>query len=473
MKKIQQYFASRSIKQKWTIVTALTIIVSYALISGILYIAVYNWLLNDEERTAKRTAEDVQAFFINEGDRMTVQHIQNNSSLVNAIVDKNQTVRIYNFDDVEIIRINDTYEAPTQKPDNSDIRTGIIKKNQLDSAEAFVIYLPIQIGLFQGYMELIHPLSTFDSMMHYMLTLLILLGFGAVVIATTLSRSIASLLLKPIQQLRDSMVTVRDRGLVNQPIIEGIDKQHIANDEIGDLLAIYHSMLDELKESFDRQQQFVQDASHELRTPIQAIEGHLSLIQRWGKNDPSVLEESIQTSLEEVRKMKKLMEELLLLAKNESASQKEVADVVEMVHTVRNELLFIHPNAEINVTTKGKIENARISEQALKQIIRNIVENAIHYSINTPIVRITLTQQQSTITLTIEDHGIGIDEKHLPHIFNRFYRVDDSRTTSVGSTGLGLSITKMLADKYNVKINVESKVNEGSKFTVELPIVYS
>ena len=170
---------------------------------------------------------------------------------------------------------------------------------------------------------------------------------------TTLSRYIASLLLKPIQQLRDSMATVRDQGLEAQPIIEGIDQQLIANDEIGDLLAIYHSMLDELKESFNRQQQFVQDASHELRTPIQAIEGHLSLINRWGKNDPNVLEESIQTSLEEVRKMKKLMEELLLLARNEAASKNEIANIEEMVYAVREELLFIHPKVELNVQVEG------------------------------------------------------------------------------------------------------------------------
>jgi two-component system, OmpR family, sensor histidine kinase ArlS len=473
MKKIKQFYARRSIKQKWTIVSALTIVISYALISGILYIAVYNWLLNDEERTAERTALDIQSFFVTEGDRMTVQLIKRNTSLINAIVDKDQTVRIYNYDHVEIIRINDTFQAPTNKPTTSDIRSGMMLQSKIDDSEAFVMYLPIQIGLFEGYLELIHPLSTFHSMMNYMLTLLILLGFGAVIIATTLSRYIASLLLKPIQQLRDSMATVRDQGLEAQPIIEGIDQQHIANDEIGDLLAIYHSMLDELKESFDRQQQFVQDASHELRTPIQAIEGHLSLINRWGKNNPLVLEESIQTSLEEVRKMKKLMEELLLLARNEAASKNEKANIVEMVHAVREELLFIHPNVELNVHVEGKLDNVRISEQALRQIVRNIVENAIHYNVEVPNVIMTLKRQQSTITLTIEDNGIGIDEKHLPYIFNRFYRVDDVRTTSIGSTGLGLSITKMLADKYNVQLYVQSKVNVGTKFTLEFPIAQS
>ena len=473
MNKIKHFFASRSIKQKWTIVSALTIVVSYALISCILYFAVYNWLLNNEERTAERTAKDIQTFFVNEGDRMTVQLIKNNTSLINAIVDKDQTVRIYNYDHIEIIRINDTFASPETKPSTSDIRSGLIVQNKVDNAEAIVMYLPIQIGLFEGYLELIHPLSTFHSMMNYILTLLVLLGFGAVIIATTLSRYIASLLLKPIQQLRDSMATVRDQGLEAQPIIEGIDQQHIANDEIGDLLAIYHSMLDELKESFNRQQQFVQDASHELRTPIQAIEGHLSLINRWGKNDPVVLEESIQTSLEEVRKMKKLMEELLLLARNEATSNNEIVDIVKVVHAVREELLFIHSNVELNVHVEEKLENVRISEQALKQIVRNIVENAIHYCIEVPAVNLTLKRQQDSITLIIEDNGIGIDEKHLPYIFNRFYRVDDARTTSIGSTGLGLSITKMLADKYNVQLYVKSKVNVGSIFTLEFPIAQS
>ncbi len=465
MNKLKNLINKLSIKQKWTFVSAFTIIVSYALISGIVYIAIHNWLINDEEKSAIRTAEDVQSFFRTEGAFITVQDIQNNTSLINAIVDQSQTVRIYNFDHIEIIRINNTMPSPKNNPNVNNILSNTIVREEIGKSDAYIVYKPIQIGTFRGYMELIHPLDKFHSMMTYILTLLLLLGIGAVLIASILSRYIATLLLKPIQQLRDSMSTIRDSGLSAQSNVH-----YEAQDEIGDLFRIYHSMLNELKESFERQQQFVQDASHELRTPIQAIEGHLSLIDRWGKDDPSILDESIHTSLIEVRRMKKLMEELLLLARNEERLPPNTSINVEtVIRQVVEDLSFIYPSTTFDVTTKNKMKNALISEQALMQIIRNIIENGIHYNEQQPIIKLLVTSDKSTIYITIKDNGIGIAEEHLPFIFNRFYRADESRHNEHGGTGLGLSITKMLADKYNINIKVQSILNEGTSFTLEIP----
>ena len=454
-----------SIKQKWTFISAITIIVSYALISCIIYIAINNWLINDEEQSAKRTADDVQSFFRTEGAFITIKDIQNNTSLINAIVNQAQTVRIYNFDHIEIIRINDTMPSPQTVPNTDKILSNMIVREKVGQTDAYIVYKPIQIGTFSGYMELIHPLDKFHSMMTYILTLLLLLGIGAVVIASTLSRYIASLLLKPIQQLRDSMATIRESGLSAQSNVH-----YDARDEIGDLFNMYHAMLNELKESFERQQQFVQDASHELRTPIQAIEGHLSLIDRWGKEDPTILNESIQTSLIEVRRMKKLMEELLMLARNEEHLTNTPVNIESVIQQVINDLGFIYPVATFHVSNQSEFKNVVMSEQALSQIIRNIFENGIHYNENDPIIETIITSINSKIHITINDNGIGIAEEHLPFIFNRFYRADESRLNDHGGTGLGLSITKMLADKYNIKISVRSKLNEGTSFIIEIPI---
>lgn len=464
MKILKNFISKLSIKQKWTIVSAFTIIISYALISGIVYIAIHNWLINDEERSAIRTAEDVEAFFRAEGAFITVQDIQKNTSLINAIVDQAQTVRIYNFDHIEIIRINNTMPSPQNNPDVQNILSNSIVREIIGESDAYIVYKPIRIGSFTGYLELVHPLDKFHSMMTYILTLLLLLGIGAVVIASTLSRYIATLLLKPIQQLRDSMSTVRDSGLTTQSNVH-----YEAQDELGDLFRIYHSMLNELKESFERQQQFVQDASHELRTPIQAIEGHLSLIDRWGKEDPTILNESIQTSLTEVRRMKKMMEELLLLARNEESSPKTSVNVEAVIQQVVKELQFIYPSSTFHIRNESEIKNVITSEQALRQIIRNIFENGIHYNEQQPIIETIITSVNSTIQITIKDNGIGIAEEQLPFIFNRFYRVDESRHNEYGGTGLGLSITKMLADKYNIKIKVRSMLNKGTSFTLEIP----
>lgn len=464
MRRMKGFLNQLSIKNKWTMVTASTIVVSYALISGMLYIAINNWLINDEQQVAERAAAEVQSFFINEGSHITLQDIKRNTSLINAILDKAQTVRIYNQDHVEIIRINNSYLAPDEKPQLADIEQGKLIKTTLEDTEAYVIYKPIQIGVFQGYIELIHPLTKYGAMMQYLLTTLVILGVGAVLIASAISRYIAVLLLKPIQQLRDSMVNVKDYGLSQQPNI-----MYEANDEIGDLLTMYNSMLVELEQVFMQQQQFVQDASHELRTPIQAIEGHLSMLDRWGKKDSAILDESLQTSLQEVRRMKKLMEELLLLARNEERNLDAVTDVEFVLNEVITELQFLYESAKFEIHVQGDKVKAIVSEQALNQILRNSIENALNYSNENPVVSITVKYASNNVLVEVQDNGIGISEEHLPHIFNRFYRVDDARTNVTGSTGLGLSITKMLADKYKLQLEVESEVHVGTTFKVSVP----
>ena len=463
MKMIKQKISQLSIKKKWTFVSAITIVVSYAIISGMVYIAMNNWLINDEERNAKAIAKDVQSFFLEEGAFITVQDIQNNTSLMNMIIDRDQTVRIYNEDQIEIIRINDTVQSPSEKPTAQMIMKEELTRQKINHQDVFVAYSPIRIGSFTGYMELIHPLDSFHSLMKYMLTLLGILGVGAVLLASTLSSYIASLLLKPINHLRDSMAQVKDSGLEQKVTLD-----YEANDEIGDLIQMYNEMLRELQRSFEQQQQFVQDASHELRTPIQAIEGHLSLLNRWGKHDEQILEESIQTSLAEVTRMKRLMEELLLLAKHETVNLEAKADIQAVIQQMVDEQQFINPDVTFHVSYVGDTKRALVTNEALTQIIRNIVENGIRYNHQTPIIDITTVYSEQNITLTIKDNGIGIDPKHLPFIFNRFYRVDESRQATSGGTGLGLSITKMLADKYRIEISVQSDVKIGTSFTLKI-----
>jgi two-component system, OmpR family, sensor histidine kinase ArlS len=469
MKRLMNVFSKLSIQRKWTLISALTIVFSFAIISLILYIAVYNWLLTEEEQTAERTAADVQAFFVEEGNRMTIQLLQKNTTLINAIVDRDQTVRIYNFDHVEIIRINDAQNSIEEKPRINDIQNGFSTQRNIDNEKAYITYLPIQIGSFQGYLELIHPLERFSSMMNYLLILLLMLGVGGVVLAATLSSWIAKIVLKPIQQLRNSMAEVAKKGLQAEGNMQLLE--HTATkDEISDLVRMYNEMLVALKQSFTQQNQFVQDASHELRTPIQAIEGHLSLLERWGKDDPEVLNESIKTSLVEVKKMKKLMEELLLLARKDEMLQHQHIEIQHVLQTVHSDLAHIYPKASIKMDIKGELVKANVSEQALYQIVRNIMENAIHYSSEGSDIVVTLTREERFVKISVVDSGIGIHEKHLPYIFDRFYRVDDARVSEFESTGLGLSITKMLSDKYGIQLHVESEVGIGTTFFVFIPV---
>lgn len=296
---------------------------------------------------------------------------------------------------------------------------------------------------------------------------MLIAGVGALLLSGSIGFYLANYLMKPLHALRSSMKTVMDKGF-NEPI----QLAYTSQDEIGDLLKMYNAMMNELQISFTQQQQFVADASHELRTPIQAIEGHLSLLKRWGKDDPAILEESIDTSLTEIARMRKMIEELLELARREEKDDMSEADVIVVLEGVISEMELLHPQARITLSNNDEIGTLFITENALSQIARNILENAIRYCEKVPEIKISVSAHDQEAHLQIADNGIGIDEENLPYIFDRFYRVDEARNRQIGGTGLGLSISKMLLEKYNASIEVKSEKNVGTVFFVKIPLKY-
>jgi len=296
---------------------------------------------------------------------------------------------------------------------------------------------------------------------------MLIAGLGALLLSASIGFYLANYLMKPLRSLRSSMKTVMDKGF-NEPI----QLTYTSHDEIGDLLKMYNAMMNELQISFAQQQQFVADASHELRTPIQAIEGHLSLLKRWGKDDPEILEESIDTSLTEIARMRKMIEELLELARREKKDIDSEADAVTVIEAVIEETKLLHPEARITLSKEEEIGRIFITENALSQIVRNIIENAIRYCEIVPEIQISLAVSGKEVLLNVEDNGIGIAEENIPFIFDRFYRVDEARNRQIGGTGLGLSITKMLLEKYNGSIEVKSRKNVGTVFFMKFPLKY-
>ncbi|MER2128926.1 ATP-binding protein [Solibacillus sp. FSL H8-0523] len=463
MKRIKEKAINASLKSKWMLAVGATIFISYALISVVLYVALQTWLLHNEEKNAVRTVDDMTSFFEAQSSTVTIQKLQNNSALMKAILTQEQTVRIFNFDGIEVIRINDV--TPVARfPKNETNHTLMMERQSIDGVDAFVVHQLVQIGPFQGIMQLIHPLSTFQSMMKYILTTIIIVGAGALLFSVSISYYLANVLMKPLVQLRDAMNLVRNNGFKAQP-----EFRYKADDEIGDLLQMYRALMNELEISFTQQQQFVADASHELRTPIQVIEGHLSLLSRWGKNDPAVLEESLHTSLAEITRMKKMIEELLQLARREEVDVTQGADIAAVYEQVRKELVQLFPQVIFELNVLGHPTFVAVSEHALMQILRNIMSNGIRYNQLQPKLKTTIDYRNLAVTVTIQDNGIGIAQQHLPHIFDRFYRIDEARTNEISGTGLGLSITKMLVEKYQAEINVESIVNKGTVFILDFP----
>jgi len=461
MKKIRDYLVNQSLQRKWMLTSSAVIFFSYTIICIVVYISLHTWLINDEQSKIKLTSDDLVSFLESQGPNLTVQQIQQNTGLLKAIVDRDQTVRMYNVDGIEILSINNTSKAAPLSVMHEIVEMTIDKK------DAFVINEPIQLGFFKGYIQVVHPLTKFQSLMHYLLTAMLIAGLGGLVLSASIGYYLANYLMKPLHALRSSMKTVMDKGF-NEPI----QLSYTSHDEIGDLLKMYNAMMNELQISFTKQQQFVADASHELRTPIQAIEGHLSLLKRWGKDDPEILEESIDTSLMEIARMRKMIEELLELARREEKDIKSEANAVTVLEAVIEETRLLHPEARISLSKDEEIGRLFITENALSQIVRNIIENAIRYCEKIPEIQISLSVSEKEAMIKIEDNGIGIAEENIPYIFDRFYRVDEARNRQIGGTGLGLSITKMLLEKYNCSVEVKSVKNVGTVFLMEFPLKY-
>jgi len=170
--------------------------------------------------------------------------------------------------------------------------------------------------------------------------------------------------------------------------------------------------------------------------------------------------------------MRKMIEELLELARREEKDIKSEANAVTVLEAVIEETRLLHPEARISLSKDEEIGRLFITENALSQIVRNIIENAIRYCEKIPEIQISLSVSEKEAMIKIEDNGIGIAEENIPYIFDRFYRVDEARNRQIGGTGLGLSITKMLLEKYNCSVEVKSVKNVGTVFLMKFPLKY-
>ncbi|GGH30976.1 HAMP domain-containing sensor histidine kinase [Paenibacillus segetis] len=246
----------------------------------------------------------------------------------------------------------------------------------------------------------------------------------------------------------------------------------VAKDELHQLAETFNSFLHKLDVSFEQQRRFVSDASHELKTPIAIIEGHTRMIQRWGKKSPEVLDESLTFMIDETQRMKELIAQLLLLAEAEEPIQSDGEEICDL-HDTLKELIpqTVHVNPEVTLDYDGSLNEEeiliRMPRGASYQVLRNIVENALKYTPEGGTVSIRHFMKDGQVIVTVADTGIGISSEQLPHIFDRFYRTEDSRNRAQGGSGLGLAIAKAIMERYGGSILIDSALGQGTKVTLQ------
>lgn len=285
---------------------------------------------------------------------------------------------------------------------------------------------------------------------------------------------LADLILRPINRLLGS--TTR---LANMDIRQRLDVDANEPAETLELRKSFNKLLNRLEESLNIQCQFVADASHELRTPLTSIQGYTKLLQRRGENiDANLLGEALQTISDESGRLIRLVQDLLQLARADAGqaiiNQLEVTDMREVLTSVEDTVVMVAPEqVEVQFIMPKADVLVDADQDRLKQVFLNLTNNAIKATQAGGKVTVTLRTSRDQAVIKVIDTGIGIAPADQQRIFDRFYRVERSRTRSRlygGGSGLGLAIAMTIIKAHGGAIELESELNKGSTFTVRLPL---
>ncbi|WP_410513356.1 ATP-binding protein [Paenibacillus sp. BR2-3] len=250
--------------------------------------------------------------------------------------------------------------------------------------------------------------------------------------------------------------------------------------EIDKLSHSFNGMLERLEISFhnereakEQMRRFAADASHELRTPLTSIHGFLEVLLRGAADNKEQLYNSLHSMHGESKRINKLVEDLLLLARMDGAPQLRVRKLLlgEVISEMQPHLLVLSGNRKVTFDISYDIRGMYDPDK-IKQVILNLFHNAVqHTDAEKGTIHLSLYASGAFAELTVRDNGSGISTEHIPHVFDRFYRSDSSRTRKYGGSGLGLSITKSIVEAHDGEISVTSEPGEGTAFKVILPCV--
>lgn len=292
---------------------------------------------------------------------------------------------------------------------------------------------------------------------------LVIASFILLIPALIGSNILSRFLLRPIEQLTNTM-----QENISERKWKKIEHSGRSRDELYEMEATFNEMIGQLRDSYQRQEDFVSNASHELKTPIQIVKSYAQLLSRRGKDNPEIMEESLQAIDSEADRMKRLVEQLLAHAKQqEKAEHKRI----EFVHLVDDSVETFRQAYHREIEYQGNVDKVHVFGHAgqLEQVIYSLMDNALKYSEDKVVASLFIYQGE--VIFSVKDNGKGITKEDQERIFERFYRVDKARSRETGGTGLGLSIASAIAHEHKGNLTVESTIGEGSIFSFSLPIL--
>jgi two-component system phosphate regulon sensor histidine kinase PhoR len=279
-----------------------------------------------------------------------------------------------------------------------------------------------------------------------------------------------NLIYKSIQKLK-----IQDFHIPRKSLLKSVNPLKKLNREISNYVSKKQEEIEELKRMELFRREFLADVSHELKTPIFAAQGFVHTLLDGAKDDPVVATRFLKKAAKSLDGLDALVRDLVVLTQVESGDLKmqfEEVDLLQVTEEIIEQLEEKAKKRETKVVIKPKnLEECRViaDYQRITQVMTNFIDNAIKYGKDKGKVEIEFEEDKKSFTISIEDNGPGIPQEHLYRIFERFYRVDKSRSRETGGTGLGLAIVKHILNAHETGINVTSKVDKGTRFTFKLP----
>ena len=374
---------------------------------------------------------------------------------------------VYQNDDhypsIEVIEAHEIGDPPFWADQN--MRVSEFRNFSIYHAKAVVEY---QEQIYQ-----LHFFRTITAERNFLATLqrfLFITTLVGCVLALVVGYFVSRRILSPIRDITDSAREIEVSQLGRRLEVPP------TRDELAVLAETFNHMLGRLERGFEQQKRFVSDASHELRTPVTVILGYSDLLSRWGREDAKVLDEGIASIRSEAENMQELIEKLLFLARADQKRQvlhMETLDMGQLLEEVMGKMKLVTKthSVELLECQRASVYGDKVT---LRQLLRIFLENSIKY---TPAgghitASCRILPDGKHLEIILADDGIGIAEADQKKIFERFYRVDTSRTkgTGAGGTGLGLSIAKWIAEQHGIVISMESALGKGTKMHLLVPL---
>lgn len=368
-----------------------------------------------------------------------------------------EDIRIYSNNEIYYESNSDIWEEINYNYMINDTR---IETKVLDFDIYMIISGNINIHDKQYIIQIIRENDMFKDFTENSVPIFVITLIVGLILSAIGSIYVSKSFINRLRNLTKTMNEIKKKGINKRAEISEL------NDEVDKVNVVFNSMMDELEEAFDEQSRFVADASHELKTPLTALHGHLSMLKRWGKNDKERLEKSLDICLNEVERLKKIVNDMLLLSKAEKTevdfNSLEEIDPKVIIDEVIEQYRVLNPRVKYIVDIEEKIK-IKILPNDLKQLLIIFIDNSIKYNNKENIeIQIILKKVDNRLKLEVKDNGIGIPNNEIKNVMKRFYKVDKSRVNN-NSFGIGLSIANRIINNYNAEIEIKSELD---KYTI-------